>query len=325
MTQRLLITGSTGFVGRQLVEYLKTNAHFLLRLTGRTDNLPALQEELDYVKVAELSKNSDWKAAVENCEVVIHLAARVHIMRETALDPLEAFRAVNVEGTLNLARQAAAAGVKRFIFLSSIKVNGEQTETIPFSAADTVKPLDPYGRSKYEAEQGLLAIAHQTGMEVVIIRPPLIYGPGVKGNFQLLLRSLAKGLPLPLAAINNKRSLVAIDNLIDLIQTCISHPKAANQVFLVSDGEDLSTSQLLRKIGQALGKPARLLAIPPKILYFLATIIGKKDMIDRLCGSLQVDLTKTYALLEWRPPVPIDLALAKTVKEYQANEQSSCP
>ena len=250
-------------------------------------------------------------------QIVIHAAARVHVMSESSADPLAEFRKVNVDGTLNLARQAVAAGVRRFIFVSSIKVNGEGTEPgKPYKADDAPAPVDPYGISKLEAEHGLLALAAETGMEVVIIRPVLVYGPGVKANFRSMMNWLNKGIPLPLGSIRNKRSLVALDNLVDLIVTCIEHPAAANQVFLVSDGEDLSTTELLRRMGAALGKPARLLPLPGAWLNGAACLLGKGAIAQRLCGSLQVDIEKTRRLLGWTPPVTVDEALRKTARHF---------
>jgi UDP-glucose 4-epimerase len=242
----------------------------------------------------------------------MHCAARVHVMAESVADPLAEFRRVNVQGTLNLARQAAAAGVRRFVFVSSIKVNGEATQLgRPFMADDAPAPLDAYGVSKMEAEQGLLETARQTGMEVVIIRPPLVYGPGVKANFAAMMRWLRCGVPLPLGAIHNQRSLVALDNLVDLIVTCLTHPAAANQTFLVSDGEDVSTTELLRRMGQALGRPARLIPVPVSWLKLAATLVGKPDVAQRLCGSLQVDIEKTRRLLVWTPPISLDEGLRR--------------
>jgi nucleoside-diphosphate-sugar epimerase len=242
-------------------------------------------------------------------------------MDDRASEPLSEFRKVNVDGTLNLARQAVAVGVKRFIFISSIKVNGEGTKLgVPYAADDVPKPMDPYGISKMEAEQGLQQLAKETGLEVVIIRPVLVYGPGVKANFQTMMKWLSKGVPLPLGAVHNKRSLVALDNLVDLIVTCLDHPAAANQTFMVSDGEDLSTAELLSRISGALGRPARLLPVPVWLLELGAAIVGRRDVARRLCGSLQVDISKTRELLGWAPPIPVDEALAKTVKAFQANK-----
>jgi len=260
---------------------------------------------------------SNWTDALCGAKVVVHLAARVHIMRDEAADPLTEFRRVNVEGTLNLARQAADAGVRRFIYLSSIKVNGEQTLCEQsFTVQDVPAPLDPYSISKHEAEESLRKLAQQTGMEVVIIRPPLVYGPGVKANFLAMMRWLHKGVPLPLGAIHNRRSLVALDNLVDLIITCLDHPAAANQTFLISDGEDLSTTELLRRMGLALGRPARLIPVPVSLLTSGAALLGRRDMAQRLCGSLQVDISKARALLGWKPPISVDEGLRRTAQGF---------
>lgn len=271
------------------------------------------------VTIDGLASDTDWSEALKNVEQVVHLAARVHVMNDKSSDPLGDFRRVNVEGTANLARQAAAAGVKRFIYMSSIKVNGEFTEVgEPFTADDLPAPEDPYGISKNEAEQSLRQITAETGMEVVIIRPPLVYGPGVKANFESMMRWLARGVPLPLAAITeNRRSLVALDNLVDLIVTCLNHPAAANQTFLVSDGEDLSTAQLLKRMGVAMGHPARLFYVPPALLKVGAGLINKPGIYQRLCGSLQIDITKTRQLLGWTPPVPVDEGLRRTAEGFR--------
>ena len=250
----------------------------------------------------------------------MHLAARVHVMNDKNPDPLAEFRRVNVEATANLARQAAAAGVKRFVFLSSVKVNGEFTEAgQPFTADDAPAPEDPYGVSKHEAEELLRQIAAETGMEVVIIRPPLVYGPGVKANFQSMMRWLARGVPLPLAAVTeNRRSLVALDNLVDLIVTCLNHPAAANQTFLVSDGEDISTAELLNRMGAAMGKPARLFYLPPTLLKLGASVLKRPGIYQRLCGSLQLDIAKTRQLLGWTPPVSVDEGLRRAAEGFRS-------
>lgn len=273
----------------------------------------------DDVAIAPLSSETDWTSALRNVEQVVHLAARVHVMNDKNSDPLAEFRRVNVEGTANLARQAAATGVRRFIFLSSIKVNGEFTELgRPFSADDVPAPEDPYGVSKHEAEQLLRQIATETGMEVVIIRPPLVYGPGVKANFESMMRWLARGVPLPLAAVtNNRRSMVALDNLVDLIVTCLNHPAAANQTLLVSDGEDLSTANLLRRMGAALGRPARLFYVPTALLKLGATVVSKPDIYQRLCGSLQLDIAKIRQLLDWTPPLSVDEGLRRAADGFR--------
>jgi nucleoside-diphosphate-sugar epimerase len=314
--KRILLTGASGFVGGAVAKQLLRIDSVDLLLAGRRC-VPELIPRSVFVPVAEINSATDWVAALVDVEVVVHCAARVHVMNEAASDPLAEFREVNVAGTLNLARQAMATGVKRFIFISSVKVNGEGSEPgRPFTPEDTPAPVDAYGISKMEAEQGLLTLAAETGMEVVIIRPTLIYGPGVKANFLSMMSWLHKAVPLPFGAIYNQRSLVALDNLVDLIVTCIVNPAAANQTFLVSDGEDLSTTELLRRMGVALGKPARLLGVPSWLLEAVAAVLGKKALAQRLCGSLQVDISKTRELLNWSPPVSVDEALRKTAKHF---------
>ncbi len=263
---------------------------------------------------------TDWTVALRSVDQVAHLAARVHVMNDKSMDPLAEFRQVNVEGTANLARQAAAAGVRRFVYLSSIKVNGEFTqEGHPFTADDAPAPEEPYGVSKHEAEQVLRQIAADTGMEVVIIRPPLVYGPGVKANFESMMRWLARGVPLPLAAVTqNRRSLVALDNLVDLTVTCLNHPAASNQTFLISDGEDFSTAGLLRRMGAALGHPARLFYVPPLMLKIGAHAVKKTGIYQRLYGSLQLDITKTRRLLGWTPSVSVDEGLRRAAERFRA-------
>lgn len=309
---RVLVTGANGFVGRALCAQAAARGVAVRGIT----RLPCeLSGGVENCVVSAVDEHADWQAALAGVEAVIHLAARVHVMADKAENPLAEFRRINTQGTLNLARQAAAAGVRRFVFVSSVKVNGEMTlPGHPFKADDAPAPLDAYGISKMEAEQGLSELAAETGMEVVIIRPPLVYGPGVKANFAAMMRWLRRGVPLPLGAIDNRRSLVTLDNLVDLMLTCISHPAAANQTFLVSDGEDVSTTQLLRRMGQALGRPARLLPVPAGLLELGAALVGRRDMAQRLCGSLQVDIEKTRQLLGWRPPLTLDEGLKKAAQ-----------
>lgn len=316
MKHRVFLTGASGFVGsavlrRLLAEDMPTVA----TLRGNSPSLPAA---VHAVRFESFDEPSQWGEALRGCDTVVHCAARVHVMNDTEADPLAAFRRVNVHGTLNLARQAVAAGVRRFIFVSSIKVNGEGTAVgQPYTADDSPQPQDPYGISKMEAEAELQALAKASGLEVVIIRPVLVYGPGVKANFEAMMRWLSKGVPLPFGAIDNRRSLVALDNLVDLILTCVDHPAAANQVFLVSDGEDLSTTALLRRMGQALGVPPRLLPIPAWVLSGGASLLGRTALSKRLCGSLQVDIEKTRKVLGWQPPVSVDAALRATAQHFQ--------
>lgn len=316
----LLVTGANGFVGRQLCARLEQSKWWVRQAHRQPQAASQVNPWQDRVYVGEISTNTDWRRALADVNCVVHLAARVHVMKEQCPEPLIAFRRVNVAGTENLARQAADAGVRRFIYLSSIKVNGEFTEVgRPFTAADEAAPQDPYGVSKLEAEEGLRQVAVQTGMEMVIIRPPLVYGPGVKANFESMMRWLTRGIPLPLAAVtSNRRSLVALDNLVDLIVTCLSHPAAANQTFLVSDGEDLSTADLLRRMGAALGKPARLFYMPPRLLM-QSKALPKIDCIyQRLCGSLQVDIAKTQQLLGWKPPLSVDEGLRRAAERFRS-------
>lgn len=317
-----LVTGGSGFVGRALINRLTL-------IAGSTVIAPVRNVATKFpvgvrsIPFTNLDATFNWSDELKDVDCVVHAAARVHVMNDVSADPLTAFRKVNVEATLNLARQAAASGTKRFIFISSIKVNGEGAEPgTVYRADDVPAPIDPYGVSKLEAEQGLKELAAVTGMEVVIIRPVLVYGPGVKANFLSMMRWLYRGVPLPFGAVHNQRSLVAIDNLVDLIVTCSDHPAAANQVFLVSDGEDVSTTQLLRKLAGALGKPARLLPIPVWLMRGAAALLGKRALSDRILGSLQVDISKNRQLLGWTPPVTLDKALSLTAQHFLDSRKS---
>ncbi len=318
----MLVTGAAGFIGSALIDRLAAEGVPTVAAVRRLPPQPASGRPLAggrMVAVGDISPHTDWRGPLAGVDCVVHLAARVHVMQDRAADPLAEFRKVNVDGTLALARQAVAAGVRRFIFVSSIKVNGEGTAPgRPFAADDAPAPADAYGISKLEAERGLLALAAGTGMQIVIIRPVLVYGPGVKANLRSMMGWLSTGVPLPLGAIDNRRSLVALDNLVDLIVTCLDHPAAAGQVFLVSDGEDVSTTELLRRMGAALGRPARLLAVPAGWLDSAARLLGKGAVTQRLCGSLQVDIEKTRRLLGWTPPVTVDAALRATARHFLA-------
>lgn len=312
MISRVLVTGGQGLVGKALASRALEDG-LNVRVSTRQKST-STGHRLEQVQTTDLSSTTHWMPAVLGVDVVVHCAARVHIMNDTAADPLAAFRAVNVDGTLNLARQAAAAGVKRFVFISSVKVNGELTQPgRAFTEADAVAPHDAYGQSKHEAEQGLRQLAADTGIEVVIIRPPLVYGPGVKANFAALMRAVQRGWPLPLGAVHNKRSLVALDNLVDFIVTCITHPQAANQTFLVSDGQDLSTTELVRGMAQAAWVPARLLPVPVWALQAGGTLLGKGEAVQRLCGNLQLDISKARNLLSWVPPVSVGEGLRRAM------------
>jgi len=317
--EKVLLTGASGFVGDAVLHDLSRRGLFDLRVATRNQNTFSGMA-FESVLFNGLNAEQNWTQALEGVDLVVHCAARVHIMKDLAADSMTEFRRVNVDGTLNLALQAAAAGVKRFIFISSVKVNGEGTPLgIPYTADSAASPVDEYGISKLEAETGLLEIAAKTSMQVVIIRPVLVYGPGVKANFLSMMRVVEKGIPLPFGRINNKRSLLSLDNLVDFIFHCMIHPAAANQVFLVSDGEDLSTTELLRKIASAMGKKSRLLPVPVGLLRLIARIFGQQKLADRLCGSLQVDIKKNKELLGWVPPLSIDDALIKTAKYFQGS------
>lgn len=310
----VLVTGANGFVGKALCNYLNSNNTQIRALT-RTPN--EFSSNIHNIVCDDFSAAGSLLEGMRGVDVVVHLAARVHVMQESSSDALAAYRAVNVDLTLNLAKQAAAAGVRRFIYLSSIKVNGEKTATgRAFRADDIPAPEDPYGVSKMEAEKALLKLSKSTGMEIVVIRPPLIYGPGVGANFMAMMRWLARRVPLPLGAIDNQRSMVALDNLLNLILTCASHPKAAGQVFLVSDDQDVSVTQLLKKLARAMKVKAILLPIPVAIIQFVAVILGKASVAQRLCDNLQVDIAKTKELLNWTPPLSVDEGLQATADWY---------
>ncbi|RFQ41882.1 UDP-glucose 4-epimerase family protein [Pseudomonas sp. ATCC 13867] len=313
----VLLTGATGFVGGGVLLRLCAEPGVRVRIAVRRppDEVPAGVECAD---IEGLSATQCWDEALRGIDVVIHAAARVPVIGERASDPLAAFRAVNVDATRHLARQAAAAGVKRFVYVSSIKVNGEETEPgQPYRADYAARPQDPYGQSKLEAEQALFAIAGETGLEVVVVRSPLVYGPGVKANFASLMGALQRRLPLPFAAIDNRRSLVARDNLVDLLLLCARHPEAAGRVFLVSDGQDLSTTQLCRELSEALGVRPRLLPVPALALRALGVLTGRGQQVQRLLGSLQVDISATRRILDWQPPVPVKQAIRETAEWYR--------
>lgn len=311
---QVLVTGATGLVGEAVVFRLLLDERYTpvaaVRATTRLSGLCRI--------VPFDLELPTGMPELRGIDVIVHCAARVHVMNEKGADGLAAFRKINVEGTVRLARRAAECGVKRFIFISSIKVNGEGTpRNKTFKATDLPAPVDAYGISKREAEYALRQVCEETGMELVVIRPPLVYGPGVKANFLSMVRWLDRGIPLPLGAIDNRRSLVAIGNLTDLVLTCIDHPAAAGEIFLVSDGEDLSTTQLLRRTALALGKSARLLPVPAGLLQAAASMVGKSGIAERLCGNLQVDIQRTCELLGWRPPINTEKALRQTVEHYR--------
>jgi nucleoside-diphosphate-sugar epimerase len=308
------MTGATGFVGKALVQRLLADNESRRLVVAVRRGGQRWPEQVLPIVTGDLNPSADWSGALKGVAVVIHSAARVHVMEDTETDPLTAFRAVNVDSTLNLARQAAMAGVKRFVFISSVKVNGESTQPgQAFTDADAPNPQDAYGQSKHEAEQGLCQLNADTDMELVIIRPPLVYGPGAKANFAALVRAVQRGWPLPLGMVHNQRSFLALDNLVDFIVTCITHPQAANQTFLVSDGQDLSTTELVRGMAQAAGVPVRLVPVPVWVLQTGALLLGKGDVVQRLCGNLQVDISKARSLLGWVPPASVEEGLKRTM------------
>lgn len=310
----IVLTGATGFVGSRVLESLSTHK---VRVIGRTR--PNQIDEKLFFPIS-IDAQSDYSTAFQNTDVVIHCAARAHVMNDKSADPLSAFREINTIGTINLARQAANSGVKRFIFISSVKVNGEASKKA-YSVDDAPQPEDPYGLSKAEAEALLKELGNETGMQIVIIRPPLIYGPGVKANFKKLLELTSKGFPLPFGSvIENRRSMIFIDNLVDFILICMTHPKAANETFLISDCHDLSTGELLRQLSFAFGKKPRLVPVPVSVLSLLGKLSGKPDLITRLCGSLQVDTSKANVLLNWAPPFSVGQAFKITANHYINNK-----
>ena len=314
----ILVTGANGFIGGALVADLLALENHTIRAVIRKSHhsFPASVEVCVNVEITE---TTDWEAALQDIDVVVHCAARVHEIKDESRDPLSEFRKVNTAGTLNLARQAKFSGVKKFIFLSSLGVNGSLTSTLPFTEDDVAQPHTPYSRSKLEAEIGLLELSQKTTMSVVIIRPPLVYGPRAPGNFRSLLRVVNKRIPLPLGGLSNKRSLVYIGNLTNFIIFCMNHPNANNQVFLVSDDEDVSTTKLLREIGVVLNKPPILIPISAKLLMTAAKIIGKEKVAQQLLGSLQVDLSKAKILLGWRPPYSVEKAFLDMVEQRQSD------
>lgn len=311
-----LITGASGFIGRHLASALQQATNpWQLRLVARnTQQLQSCNAATCYA-IGAMDGNTDWSCPLQGVDVVVHTAARVHVLHDTATDAPALYRCTNVEGTLRLAHQAATAGVRRFVFLSTIGVHGSG-QNLPYREADIAAPHSPYAQSKLDAENGLLAVAAHSGMEVVLIRPPLVYGPAAPGNFGRLAAAVRRGIPLPLDCVRNLRSLVAVDNLVDFIQRCMTHPAAANQIFLVSDGQDLSTPDLIRRMGVALNLPARLLPVPLPLLRWGAACLGKQAMLHQLTSTLLADIHKARTLLAWEPPVTVDTALAKALLPY---------
>ncbi len=310
---KVLITGATGFVGKSLTDRLCADGYQVVAAVR--DLSAALPINVQITRIGNIAPDTDWSESLMEIEVVVHLAGRVHVMNDTSVNPLDEFRIVNVAGTVRLAREAAKAGVRRFIFLSSIKVNGEETNS-PYTEDKPSHPSDSYGISKMEAELALQGIQAETGMEVVIIRPPLVYGPGVKANFYNLMKIVNSGMYLPLASVANNRSLIYIENLVDAVVTCICHPKAAGQTYLVSEGEDVSTPELVRRLAFALGKPVHIFSFPTGLLRLAGKLLGKSAPVDRLVGSLVIDRSKIRRELGWKPPYTMEQGLKWTAKWY---------
>ncbi|SIS47341.1 UDP-glucose 4-epimerase family protein [Neptunomonas antarctica] len=309
----VLITGANGFLGKHLIHVFSEKG---IDVIGAYRAVSTSSDQ-NSVAIGNIDSMTDWSNVLKKRQVVIHTAARAHIMKDSAVDPLTAYREVNTAGTLHLARQAAMAGVKRFIFISSIKVNGETTTSLPaFAVNDTPAPQDPYGVSKMEAEDGLRKIAQDAGMEVVIIRPPLIYGPGVKANFRNLMKLANTAVPLPFGAIHNIRSMLYIGNLVGFIVKCIDHPAAANQTFLLSDGQDLSLTELLCLLRSSMKKPTRLVPVSASFFRVAGSVTGKRAVVDRLVGSLQVDSSKACELLNWQPPYTVEQGIKATTDHF---------
>ena len=325
MGDRILLTGATGFIGsavRQGLLKAGSPVRGAVRASSKIPGTGSLQSTgFEWVVLHDRSTEREINDALRGVQVVVHLAARVHVMIDRATDPLEEFRRVNVDWTDRLARSAAGQGVRRFVYLSSVKVNGEQT-CVPFTEQDSPKPQDPYGVSKWEAEQALVRVATQTGLETVVVRSPLVYGPGVRGNFLQLLNLLRRGLPLPLASIRNQRSLVYLGNLVDALARCIQDPRAAGRTYLVCDGEDLSTPELVRRLGTTMGTRVCLWPCPMALLYWMGPVAGTRGMIDRLVGSLQVNSSKIQTELDWHPPFTVDAGLSETAAWFRAQRTS---
>ena len=316
---KVVVTGASGFIGRALCRRILDRGGGVVAI-GRRALAPSLllDRKAEQLQVGDIGPDTDWSGVLGGADVVIHLAARVHVMRDSVTDPLAEFRRTNTEGTEHLARCVAESGASRLVYVSSIKVNGESThEGFRFTPVDAPAPQDPYGISKWEAEQALHRVAAETGLEVVIVRPPLVYGPDVKGNFAQMLGIIAKGAPLPFASVHNRRSLVYVENLVDALIMCASHPAAAGQTYLVRDGEDISTPDLLRRLAAEMGKPARLFPFPPHLLQWAGKLIGRSQQIDRLLGSLQVDDGKIREELGWSPPHALQQGLRATAKWYK--------
>ncbi len=316
---RVLVTGANGFVGRELCHTLSESG-LAVRAAVRTPTAGLAAAE--QITVGDIGPDTDWSNALQGIDAIAHLAARVHVMRDRATDPLREFRRINVLATERLARIAAQHGVRRLVLVSSIKVNGERTAVnAAFLDDDMPNPTGPYALSKWEAEQGLQRVAAETGLECVRVRPPLVYGPGVKANFLQLMRLVARGVPLPLGAIDNRRSLIFVGNLTSAVRQCLTHPAASNGVFLIADGEDLSTPELIRRMGRALRRPARLIRVPRSLLRLAAGLTRRTAMLERLTDSLLVDDSGIREKLDWTPPYTVDQGLAKTAEWFLGTDR----
>jgi nucleoside-diphosphate-sugar epimerase len=314
----ILITGGNGFVGRALCARMQADDWYVRRTVRSVEQATSRPSGVDTLQVESISTDTDWSDPLTGVDTVVHLAARVHVLHETAIDPLTAFRQVNVAGTERLALMAVDAGVRRFVFLSSVGVNGNVTHGRSFTEENEPNPHNPYALSKLEAEQVLRNIATESEMEVVIIRSPLVYGPNNPGNFLRLLRFVAKGFPLPLGAIENKRNMIYVGNLVDAMITCLEHPKATGETFMVSDGEDVSTPQLIRMIAAEMNRSSRLVPVPPALLKLIGKVTGKSAEVERLTSSLCVDSSKIRRMLNWQPPFTMEEGIKETVKWFSA-------
>jgi nucleoside-diphosphate-sugar epimerase len=321
--ERVLVTGANGFVGRSCCEELLAKGWRLRAVVrpGRPNPPPAA---LDVVEIDSVGAGTDWSAALRGVSHVVHLAGRAHVLRDLAPDSLVRFMEINVAGTACLAQMAAQQGVRRLVYLSTVKVHGEGG-AVPYREDDQPSPSGPYAVSKWQAEQALRRIAAETGLEVVILRPPLIYGPGVKANFLAMMKTVQRGMPLPFATISNRRSLLYVGNLMAAVGTCLTHPRASGETYLVSDGEDVSTPELIRRIAAAMKKPPRLFPFPPSLLSLLSRLVGRGAALERLRGSLQVDIGKIWKELGWTPPVPMNVGLVDTVRWYQRSRSFHGP
>lgn len=309
---KVLVTGSSGFLGQRLVTQLREHGDSVREVVRNN-----FSDDKSVYHINSINGNTDWSSAFTGVDCIVHCAARVHQMEESEACALEAYRDINTRGTVHLAKQAAKAGVKRFVFVSSVKVNGEQSKpNTPFLPNYELIPQDAYGLSKYEAEMQLKQLSIETDLEIVIVRPPLVYGPGVKENFLSMMRWVKKGIPLPLGAIHNKRSLVYIDNLVNLLVTCCSHPNAVGETFMVSDDQDISTTQLLKLITAEMERQCVLIPVPMKIINFVTMVLRKPYLYPKICGNLQVDISKTKMVLGWSPPVPLKQGVNQTVRAY---------